>query len=423
MAVSNNRPGLAKRSSMALITLGVQRNGPISRVQLAKSTGFSITHVCRIVDELMADGELIETTSVAGPRGRPTVLLDINPDSAPVAGLRLGPELAEIAIADSRGHILARRTVLYDQEDDSPDSMVLSIAQAIQRGCRASGRDPKTLRGVGVSVAGLADPLLGVIDGLTNRRGWEGVPVAHLLGGELGVPVYVDNDVRAGALASQWFSEDGGDGGALYVYVSEGVGAAFVQNDRDLLRGVHDAACLLGHTTVDPDGPQCGCGNFGCLEAFACDVAFIRHVWPDLHKTTAEMTVAERVQLVGRGVEMAKRGDVSASKALTSVTRYLGIGIANAVCMFDPRTVFIFGTLIDIDADMVIDQVRRESLRHIWPRARGVEIRPLMRWQEFLLRGSVGMVLWQPYKALQGDNDLAFIAEGPGPQTAGSPGL
>lgn len=407
MASAYNRSEQAKRSSLAQITLQVHRNGPISRAELAKATGFSLTHICRIVDDLLAQGELVETSVVAGPRGRPKVMLDINADGPPAAGFRLGPETAEIAVADPRGHILARRTVPYDSDNEPPDQMISSIAQGIQRCTKAAGKDPKTLRGVGVSVAGLADPLLGVLDGLTNRRGWEGVPVAHMLEQEMGVPVYVDNDVRAGALAAQWFGDAASNSGSLYVYVSEGIGAAYVHGDGELLRGTHDAACLLGHITVEPNGPACGCGNDGCLEAVACDVAFIKHIWPDLTKTTSQMSVSERTRQVRRGVELASRGDVIASAALVTVTRYLGIGVASAVSMYDPRAVFVFGTLVDIAPDLVIDLIRREALKHVWPRAKGVEIQPLMHWQEFLVRGSVGLVQWQRYRAMQDETGLA----------------
>lgn len=411
MALSNGIQGTEKRKNPADIILSILRRGAVSRTDLAAITGFSLTHIGRIVDRLLAEGKLIETETVAGSRGRPMTLLDINPDCALVAGFRLGPEVAEIAAANSKGEIQARKTVFYDHKNDSPEAMVDAIVSGIQRCCKTVGKDVRTLKGVGVSVAGLADPLLGVIDGLTNRKGWEGLPIAEHIERMLGVPVCVDNDVRAGALASQWLDNDAGEGGALYVYVSEGIGAVFVHDDGNLLRGVHDAACLLGHITVDPNGPLCGCGKHGCLEALACDVAFIRNVWPDKPISTSEMTVSERVKLVKHGVEMAKRGNARAAKALATVTRYLGIGIANAVCMFDPRTVSIFGTLVDIDSNMIIDMIRREALQHIWPRAKGVEIKPLLYWQEFLLRGSLGMVLLQPHGAQQDESTGVVSAE------------
>lgn len=400
MAVSLDRSEVARRSSLAQITLEVHRNGAISRAELAKNVGFSLTHICRIVDDLLLQGELVETSTVTGTRGRPKVMLEINPDGAPMAGVRLGPDEAEIAVADSSGRIVGRNSVPYDCDSEPPDEMIGSIARGIHRCAKTAGKDPNALRGVGVAVAGLADPMLGVLDGLTNRRGWEGVPVARMLEQEMGVPVHVDNDVRAGALGDQWLANDASPGGALYIIISDGIGAAVVQN-REVLRGAHDTAGLLGHTTIDPNGPLCGCGKRGCLEALTADVAFIKSIWPDLTKTTSQMSVSERTSLVKRGVGLAVQGHTIASAALVAVTTYLGIGIANAVCMYDPCTVLISGTLVDISPDLVADMIRREAVKNIWPRTKGVEIRPFMHWQEFMVKGAIALVQWERYRTLQ----------------------
>lgn len=397
MGTANGRLKLMKRNSRAQVTLGVTRHAPISRAHLARVTGLSLTCVCDIVDELLAEGMLVEKGTVSGQRGRPMVLLDINADGAAVAGVWLRPEDMEIAVASPTAKILARRTMPY-APDDEPESVLAAIAQGIQRCTEAAHTDTEALRGIGVSLAGLVD-----IDNLTNRRGWEHVPICPMLEERLGAPVYAENDVRAAALASQWFGQEASDGTAVYVSVAEGIGAA-VLHGGEVLRGAHDTAGLLGHTTIDPNGPLCGCGKRGCLEALASDLAFIRHLWPDLVKSATEISSDERLDLVRKGLDLALSGDASANWALVTVTRYLGIALGNAVSILDPRTVFICGTLIDMAPDLVVDLVRRESLLHVWPHARGVDIRPIMNHEEFLLRGAIGLVLWQPFRALQQDN-------------------
>jgi len=416
MGTANGRLKLMKRNSRAQVTIGVRRHAPISRAHLAKVTGLSLTCVCDIVDELLAEGVVVEKGTVTGQRGRPMVLLDINADGAPVAGVWLRPEDMEIAVASPTAEILARRTIPYAPDDD-PESVLAAIAQGIQRCAEAARKDAKALRGIGVSLAGLVD-----IDNLTNRRGWEHVPICRMLEERLGVPAYAENDVRAAALASHWFGGEASDGVAIYVSVAEGIGAALV-HDGEILRGVHDTAGLLGHTTIDPNGPVCGCGNRGCLEALASDLAFIRYVWPEVVKSPPEICREERIDLVRKGLDLALSGDASANQALLTVTRYLGIALGNAISILDPRTVFICGTLIDIAPDLVIDLIRREALQHIWPHARGVDIRPLMEHEEFLLQGSIGLVLWQPYRGLQQENfsvrSVANVKPGRGARRAG----
>ncbi len=400
MGTTNGRLKLMKRNSRAQVTLGVRRHAPISRANLARVTGLSLTCVCDIVDELLSEGVLVEKGTVTGQRGRPMVLLDFNPEGAPVAGVWLRPEDMEIAVASPTAEILARRTIPYAAGDE-PNSVLAIIAQGIQRCAESAGKSVKDLKGIGVSLAGLVD-----IDNLTNRRGWEHVPICRMLEERLGAPAYAENDVRAAALAAQWFGDEVSEGGAVYVSVAEGIGAAVIHGE-EILRGVHDTAGLLGHMTIDPNGPVCGCGNRGCLESLASDLAFIRYIWPNLQKGPLHISLRERVELVHRGLELAQSGDANANWALVTVTRYLALALANVITVLDPRTVFICGTLIDIAPGLVIDLIRRETLQRIWPHARGVDIRPLMNHEDFLLRGSIGLVLWQPYRALQQANRSA----------------
>jgi len=402
MSNNNDRLKLLRKNSRAQVTLGVRKHGPISRVHLAKITGLSMTCVCGIVDELVEEGMLIETGTQAGNRGRPMALVNINPDGAPAVGIWLSPEVIEIAVASPTAEILSRRTISL-KRDDRPEAIIETIVQGVVRCVTSAKKQVKLLRGVGVSLAGLVDPMLGVLDDLTNRTGWEGVPIVRLLESKLGVPVYTDNDVRAAALTFQWFDDQATEGGTLYITVGDGIGATFI-NNQELLRGSHDAAGLLGHIKIDLNGPPCGCGDRGCLEAMASDIAFIHSVWPELSKRSTEMTATERVELVRRGLNMAFNGDPNANYALVSVTKYLGIGLANAICLYDPKTVFIGGTLIDCAGDTVIDLIRREVMQHIWVRSRGVEIKSLFNYQEFLLQGSIGLVLLKPYRTLHEAN-------------------
>lgn len=397
MASTNGRLKLMKQNSQAQITLAIRRHGPTSRVQLANATGLSLTCVCDIVDGLLSKAVLVEKGTVTGRRGRPMVLVDINPDGAPVAGVWLRPVDTEIAVASPTSEILARRTIQY-AADEEPESVLATVVQGIQRCADAAGKDVKALDGVGVSLAGYAD-----VDNLTNRVGWQHIPICCMLQQRLGIPVYADNDVRAAALVSQWFGDESPDGGAIYVSVGEGIGAAVVHGG-EVLRGVHNTAGLLGHITIDPNGPVCGCGKRGCLETLASDLAFIHYIWPETKKGVLDISAHERVDLVREGINMALRGDAGANWALVTVAKYLGIALGNVIGILDPRAVFICGTLIDFAPELVIDLVRRETLQHVWANARGVDIRPLMDHENFLLRGSIGLALWQPYRVLQQEN-------------------
>ncbi|MHB9035957.1 MAG: ROK family transcriptional regulator [Armatimonadota bacterium] len=400
MSSTNDQLQLQRQNSRAKITLALRRCGPMSRIQLTEAAGLSVACVGKVVNELLQDQELVEVGNSIGQRGRPKAYYDINPAGALIAGVLLSAGSVQIVVAKRNGEIASRETLLYKTNDGFPSHMMEAIADAIQRRVKDVGEKPQVLAGVGVSVAGMVDPLLGVVQGLTNRRGWEDVPVAKLLEDRLGVPVFADNNARAAALHDHWFGSRVGEGGVVYLYVGEGVGGAYI-DDRGLLRGVHNSAGFFGHMTIEPDGPVCACGSRGCLEILASDIAFIHSVWPGRVETASDLTFSQRSEMVKEGIEKARLGDLRAARALVAVARYVGIAVANIVAALDPRTVHIYGTMTDIAQDRVVDLVRREAMQRIWPDARGVEIKALTNYEEFLLRGAIGLVLSRPYRALR----------------------
>lgn len=406
MPTQNGRLRMMRRRNRAQIALGIQRQGPVSRVQLAKTTGLSLACVCGITDELLAEGLVIEVGTAARERGRPVPLLAINPEGAPAAGVWLAPEEAQIAVASPAGAILARKVVPRRQDSDEPSAALQAIAQGIRSCAESAGQDPAKLRGVGVAVAGLVNSLVGTVDTMANRPGWDGVPVVRMLEDQLGVPVYLDIDIRAGAMAWHWLREKRYGASALYVLVCDGIGAAVVSS-HEALSGAHDVAGTIGQMTMEPHGPLCSCGVRGCLESVASDIAFVRRIWPEKAKSAAELSGSQRVELVRRGVQLAASGDERSNEALVSVTQYLGVALANCVSLIDPHSIFVAGTMVDAAPDLVIDLIRQEAMQRIYRRARGVEIRAVANYEEFLLRGSIGLVLWQPYRILGRDTASA----------------
>lgn len=402
MASTNTQLEILKRNTKAKIAIAVAEHGPMAKADIAQATGLALTSISKAVRELILEGELREIGTIPNQRGRPATLIDVDNQSAPVAGVWIGPESIEIAIANVRGEIITRRTITYEWDASDVKAGTSAIVSGIRDCAEAAGRDVRLLRGVGVTVAGYADPVLGVIEDVTNRYGWENVPIVKLLNEQMEVPVFTDEDTRAGALFHHWFSGEGRDGGSIYIIAIEGIGAAFIHN-QELVRGAHDGAGMLFHTTIDPEGPPCPCRSRGCLELYASDLAFIRYIWPDECRTTSEMSVSDRIELVRKGLELAKQGDSHALHALRTVAKYMGVGIANGVSVLDPSTVFIAGTMMDIEPEFVLNMIREECMPLIWARARSVEIKALSGFEDFLLRGAVGLVLLQPYRALQQD--------------------
>jgi glucokinase len=201
----------------------------------------------------------------------------------------------------------------------------------------------------GIGIPGRYDPAAGTTRFLPNVPGdWAGRPVAGPVAARLGVPAYLINDARAFGLAELRLGAARGASSMVGLTLGTGVGCVVAVDGR-VLQGHDGTAGEGGHQTIDPDGPPCGCGNDGCVEAYARADRIAAACGTD----TAEEAVAR-----------ARDGDARASAGLAEVGRYLGIGIANLVVVIAPDTVVIGGG-VAAAGDLLLDPIRAELERRV----------------------------------------------------------
>jgi glucokinase len=226
---------------------------------------------------------------------------------------------------------------------DGPDVVVPLLAAV---GAEAIGRSPG-VTSVGIGVPGLYDPAAGTTRFLVNFPGaWAGRPVAGPVGAALGLPASLINDARAFGLAELRLGAGRGASSMIGLTLGTGIGGVIVVDGR-VLQGHDGTAGEIGHQTIEPDGPWCGCGNRGCLEAFA---------------RADQIAAACGTATVEEAVRQARAGDVRATDGLAQIARYLGIGIANMVVVISPDRVVIGGGIaaaIDLLMGTMRDELRR----------------------------------------------------------------
>ena len=202
---------------------------------------------------------------------------------------------------------------------------------------------------VGIGVPGLYDPATGAARFLVNVPGdWAGRPIASPIESALGIPVALINDARAFGLAELRLGAGRGVRAMVGLTLGTGVGGVIAVDGRVVL-GHDGTAGELGHQTIDPDGPSCGCGNHGCLEAFVRADRFAAACGTD---TPAEAVTA------------ARAGDAQALAGLAEMGRYLGIGIANMVVVMSPDRVVIGGG-VAAAGDLLFEPIRAELRRRV----------------------------------------------------------
>ena len=214
---------------------------------------------------------------------------------------------------------------------------------------RAAASEVGAVDTVGVGVPGLHDPATGRTRFLPNVPGdWAGVAVAEPIGAALNVSTVLINDARAFALAELRLGAGRGASTLLGITLGTGVGGG-IAIDGQIYFGHDGTAGEFGHQTILPDGPLCGCGNHGCLEALC---------------RASAITAACGTATVEEAVARARQGEERARAGLAQVGRYLGIGVSNAVVLLTPDVVVIGGGAAGA-GDLLFDPVRLELRKRI----------------------------------------------------------
>jgi len=230
---------------------------------------------------------------------------------------------------------------------DGPDAVIARLGEI---GCAAMESLPD-VTSAGIGVPGLYDPTAGTAIFLVNvpdPAAWRDKRVAAPVAALLGVPTFLINDARAFGLAELRLGAARGASSMVGLTLGTGVGGVIAIDGRVHL-GHDGTAGEVGHQTINPDGPWCGCGNRGCVEAYA---------------RADQIAAACGTGSPEEAVAAAMAGDEHARDGLAEVGRYLGIGIANVVALICPDRVVLGGGVARA-GDLLLDPIRAELRRRV----------------------------------------------------------
>lgn len=249
------------------------------------------------------------------------------------------------------------------------------------------------VRTIGVASPGPLNPHTGVILATPNIKEWRNFPLTQKLSARFGIPVFLDNDANLACLGEWKFGAGQGQQNVLYLTISTGIGGGVIAEGQ-LLQGLHGLAAELGHTTILPDGPVCGCGKRGHVEALASGTAIATYV-------RQEITAGRDSSLAGQGnisarqvSEAARQGDPLAKEAFERAGWYLGIAVANFLASFDPSMV-IFGGGVSQSGELLFAPFRRSLNEHCFNLTylENLEIRPAALGDEAGLMGALALAM------------------------------
>jgi glucokinase len=219
--------------------------------------------------------------------------------------------------------------------------------------------------GVGIGSPGPLDTKTGIVI-LTPNLGWVNMPVRDRIADRLGLPGSLDNDANCAMVGEWWVGAARGARHALTFTLGTGIGGGIIV-DGKLLHGASDVAAEVGHITIETNGRRCGCGNDGCLEAYASGPAIARRAQEAI-EAGAESTIPKIVggdldQITAHTVyQAAADGDPLALEVVQETAKYLGVGVANLINVLNPEVVVICGGVTQA-GDRLFVPLRREVTR------------------------------------------------------------
>jgi N-acetylglucosamine repressor len=321
---------LSRDLNASLLIELVRRFGPISRAELSRQSQISAPTVSAIVAQLLARGTFSEVAVAPSSGGRPPVLLQLNPHAGYVVGIKLRADGLTTVVCDLDARVVATEERSVSLVGD-PAAALAAVEQATRQALRGAGVARAKVLGVGIGLPGVIDSLRGTCE-FSHLLQWHEVELAAPLQRRLRMPVWVDNDVNTLAIAEKW----AGDGIAARDFITLSVGRGLglgIVIDRTVYRGAVGGAGEFGHVIVDPDGPECECGQSGCLEALVGERALLQRV-SALHRREIS-----RPELI----ELAASGDEITEQVLTNASQRLGLAVANVVTLLNPELVIICG--------------------------------------------------------------------------------
>ncbi|MFO7697715.1 MAG: ROK family transcriptional regulator [Anaerolineae bacterium] len=335
---------LVRRLNRDAVLRLIRERGPISRTALARLARLTPVTAFSIVDELIGR-ELVRERGI-GPSvgGRRPMLFEARTDAFAAIGINIRSSEVRGVLTQLDARPLATVVRAYDLNAGAP--IVQLTVEVIRELIARSPLPIERLLGIGLAVPGLVDVARGVVVESQNW-GWQELPLRAILAQQLELPIYLEEDDNALALGEGFFGAGRGVANAICIKVGRGMGAGIIINGR-LYRGPDNTAGEVAHMMVDPEGPRCDCGNYGCLVRLVSAPAIAERAIKALKQGATSSLRAEvegnldRVNMA-MVAHAANAGDAFACQIMMDVGRYLGIGIATLVNLLNPDLVIIGG--------------------------------------------------------------------------------
>ena len=287
----------------------------------------------------------------------------------PVLAIDLGGTKIFLAIISDNGRVVAQE-LCPTLAAEGAQSVLDRLFSAMDRLFKLNNMEPSHLYGISIAAAGAVDSDRGLITLSPNLPGWDNIPLRDMVQEKYQVDTFLVNDASAAALGEHRLGAGRGVKNLVLVTVGTGIGGGIIISG-ELYLGACGSAGEIGHMTIDVNGPECSCGNTGCLEMLASGTAVtreaVRRISSGENSSLVEIAGGEIENITAEKVgDAARSGDPLSSDVIAGAANYLGVGLVNLVDIFNPEMIVIGGGMARM-GDLLLEPARRVVSERAFP--------------------------------------------------------
>jgi predicted NBD/HSP70 family sugar kinase len=343
----------------------IASEGPMHRAEMARRANISRTTITTITRDLMERGVLVELSERFdggdAVDGRAGDQLAFNPNAGWIAGMSQVLDRICVRITDLMGQEVASAECPIGAKDDWTIRAEAAVG-LLDRALKDGGGARSDLLGVGIGLPGQINPVDGIVHGALADQPWHGINAREEMGRRLGVPVFIENNVRLETIAEAKWGAGQGIRDLMYVNMSSGIAAGFLFGG-DLYRGSVGGAGELGHVSIDVNGPACRCGNRGCVVLVAGAPAILSRLAPTLGPSATMNDV----------LAASAAGDRSAQNVLAEAGTMVGRLLASMCNLLNPTRIVVGGQT-SLAGGVVLDPLRESITRYALTPSAALEV-------------------------------------------------
>ena len=346
-----SQAGIAE-TNRSRIMRHLYRNGVSSRAQIATALGLTPAAITKITAQLIEAHAIEETGDLDGKKNRRSIGLALDTAHFHVIGVKFARSLVQIGVFDLTGNQSSLTTLPYVSNDTIGET-IATVHSTIEQ---LLHEDP-TIVAIGMAVPGPYLRNNGHTAVVSSMQGWRAINFIDEFANSFTVPVFIEQDARAGVLANSLFDPNSnGEPNLAYYLVGEGVGLGVIDHGR-IINGALGTATEIGHVSIDVNGKPCDCGNIGCLECY-CSTPAIHQMLIDNGTIVNGADGMSHTEACRALFALAHHGDEAALAMIRTIGTYIGYGCLIIFNTFNPHTIVI-GDIVSEAGQPLLDEIKR----------------------------------------------------------------